>query len=281
MGIFSLVGDVLGMRAGTRTSRRNIRYDREQATTAYGRFKESSALDYERSKEFAQNQAQWRTDDAEAAGVHPLFAMGAGTTSFQPGGGSMISGGGVETGSGAGNAIRSIGKNLDKMREDWLAAQINNTKAKTAQILSNANQDQVVRPGFVPEVQEIDKGRVQPHYKKNPEQNLSVLSPMTKFRMGSQTVFLPIEEMDQMMEDPAAVALAAYNYHGNKNVNWRKLGEEYTGSKMGSSLANRNQKAFKAGAKVAKYLNKLSKKSRRQKVQRTFFRKKPRQTRGY
>lgn len=35
-------------------------------------------------KEFAQNAIQWKVDDATKAGIHPLYALGANTTSFQP-----------------------------------------------------------------------------------------------------------------------------------------------------------------------------------------------------
>lgn len=35
-------------------------------------------------KEFAQSGIQWKVADAKAAGVHPLYALGANTTSFSP-----------------------------------------------------------------------------------------------------------------------------------------------------------------------------------------------------
>lgn len=35
-------------------------------------------------KEFAQSGIQWKTKDAEAAGINPLYALGASTTSFSP-----------------------------------------------------------------------------------------------------------------------------------------------------------------------------------------------------
>lgn len=35
-------------------------------------------------REFAQNAIQWKTADAKAAGIHPLYALGASTTSFSP-----------------------------------------------------------------------------------------------------------------------------------------------------------------------------------------------------
>ncbi len=228
-------------------------------------------LNYEQQKEFAQNAVQWRTEDAQAAGVHPLYAMGASTTSFQPS---------FETGSGSGDAIRGAARGISKAREDFLEAQTENTKAKTAQIAANARQD-LVLPMIDAQKQEIEKGRVQPHSKAFREQNTSVLSPMTQFRIGSQNVWLPIEEMDQLMEDPAAVALAAYNYRGNKNVNWMKLGQDYTGKKLGGTLAKRNPKAFKSGAKFKAMLMKNAKKTRRSKVENTFFKRKRRQPRGY
>ena len=35
-------------------------------------------------KEFAQNGIRWKVADAKAAGLHPLAALGAQTTSYQP-----------------------------------------------------------------------------------------------------------------------------------------------------------------------------------------------------
>lgn len=35
-------------------------------------------------KKFAQNAIQWKVADAKAAGVHPLYALGANTISYQP-----------------------------------------------------------------------------------------------------------------------------------------------------------------------------------------------------
>ena len=35
-------------------------------------------------REFAQNGIRWKVADAEAAGIHPLAALGAQTTPYQP-----------------------------------------------------------------------------------------------------------------------------------------------------------------------------------------------------
>jgi len=39
---------------------------------------------YKRQKEFAQHGIQWKAQDARSAGLHPLFAMGAGSANYQP-----------------------------------------------------------------------------------------------------------------------------------------------------------------------------------------------------
>lgn len=40
--------------------------------------------EYARQKEFAQSGIQWKVADAKAAGVHPLYALGAQTSSYSP-----------------------------------------------------------------------------------------------------------------------------------------------------------------------------------------------------
>lgn len=40
--------------------------------------------EYERQKEFAQNGIRWKVEDAKAAGIHPLYALGAQTASYSP-----------------------------------------------------------------------------------------------------------------------------------------------------------------------------------------------------
>lgn len=59
-------------------------------------------------REFAQNGVRWKADDARAAGIHPLFALGASTHSFSP----------VSVGSSAdssmGDAVASAGQNIGR-----------------------------------------------------------------------------------------------------------------------------------------------------------------------
>ena len=41
-------------------------------------------FNYQAQKEFAQNGIRWRVADAKAAGIHPLYALGASTNSYSP-----------------------------------------------------------------------------------------------------------------------------------------------------------------------------------------------------
>lgn len=54
-------------------------------------------------KDFAQKGIQWRVADAKAAGIHPLYALGANTTSFSP----------VPVGSNFGQAGQDIGRAVE------------------------------------------------------------------------------------------------------------------------------------------------------------------------
>lgn len=58
----SLVGGIMGQRSQEKTAEKNIQLQ----------------------KDFAQQGVQWKVADAKAAGIHPLYALGANTHSFAP-----------------------------------------------------------------------------------------------------------------------------------------------------------------------------------------------------
>lgn len=71
-------GAVLGAALlGSRSAEKNAARAAESAEM-------QSLRNIEFQKEFAQNGIQWRVEDAKAAGLHPLFALGASTPSFSP-----------------------------------------------------------------------------------------------------------------------------------------------------------------------------------------------------
>lgn len=65
----------------------------------------SANKDRKLQKQFAQNQIQWKVADAKAAGVHPLYALGAPTISFSPVGDG-----------GAGASLSELGQDLTRAR---------------------------------------------------------------------------------------------------------------------------------------------------------------------
>lgn len=74
--------------------------------------KQDANKQYEQQKEFAQSGIQWRVKDAEKAGIHPLYALGAQTTSYSPvsvGGASF-----ADVGQNIGRAIDSTRSNTAK-----------------------------------------------------------------------------------------------------------------------------------------------------------------------
>lgn len=62
-------------------------------------------------KEFAQSGIQWKVEDAKKAGIHPLAALGAQTTSYAP-----VSVGGPSIASGLANAGQDIARGIDATR---------------------------------------------------------------------------------------------------------------------------------------------------------------------
>lgn len=61
-------------------------------------------------REFAQNGVRWKAADAEAAGIHPLAALGASTHSFSP----MSVGGSLGPDTSMGDAVAAMGQNVSR-----------------------------------------------------------------------------------------------------------------------------------------------------------------------
>lgn len=60
-------------------------------------------------KEFAQSGIQWKVADAKAAGIHPLYALGASTQSFAP-----VSVGTVNEGAPMADMAKNLGQDLSR-----------------------------------------------------------------------------------------------------------------------------------------------------------------------
>lgn len=128
-------------------NQQNIEYQRE-----------SRELEYKRAKEFAQHGIQWKARDATAAGLHPLFAMGAGTSNYSP----QFIGGQHETGSFRRAGTRGLNLvNLAQIKainaqasRDEAAAALDLSRAARLDDRTNTTQDGElftgeVKPGVV------------------------------------------------------------------------------------------------------------------------------------
>jgi len=66
---------------------------------------------YQQQKEFAQNGIQWKVEDAKQAGIHPLYALGANTTSYAP-----VSVGNINPLQGLSSAGQDLSRAVDATR---------------------------------------------------------------------------------------------------------------------------------------------------------------------
>lgn len=72
--------------------------------TIFGR--NTAEREYRAQKEFAKMGVRWKVEDAKAAGIHPLYALGANTMSYAP----------VSVGTDFAGMGQNIGRAIDTMR---------------------------------------------------------------------------------------------------------------------------------------------------------------------
>jgi len=72
--------------------------------------KEIAAQNAALQREFAQNGIRWKVEDAKAAGIHPLAALGANTISYTPQAVGDLGGGGSRWG----GVIRNMGQDISR-----------------------------------------------------------------------------------------------------------------------------------------------------------------------
>lgn len=98
-------------------------------------------------KEFAQSGIQWKVEDAKAAGVHPLYALGASTHSFSPVTvGSPMAEGMNQAGQHVGRAITATQSHQDRLNSPMTALALERAGLENELLRSqirNANSAQV------------------------------------------------------------------------------------------------------------------------------------------
>ena len=104
----------------------------------------ASAMNYQQQKEFAQNQIQWRTEDARKSGISPLYALGANTSAYTP------SGTATDWTTPLANAGSSLGRGIDSVlsrkgqrEQEAQAIQQNRLKTENASLQNDYLRAQI------------------------------------------------------------------------------------------------------------------------------------------
>lgn len=95
----SLIGGMMNNSAQERANQQNIEANER-----------AGERNLAAQKEFAQHGLRWKVEDAKAAGVHPLYAVGAQGASFSP----SFTAGHVQPLTGAGDAIAQGGQEIGR-----------------------------------------------------------------------------------------------------------------------------------------------------------------------
>lgn len=100
---------------------------------------ENAARNIQLQKDFAQQGIRWKVEDAKAAGIHPLYALGANTTSFAP-----VSVGSSSLGSGLASMGQDVGRAISATSTAPERASAMSTMAQKLQLDNMSLQNQLL-----------------------------------------------------------------------------------------------------------------------------------------
>lgn len=83
-GIVGLAGDLLGRREDRKINDANVAMQREVNAENLAFQREAMERNEALQREFAQMGIRWKVEDAQAAGLHPLSALGTQTAGYSP-----------------------------------------------------------------------------------------------------------------------------------------------------------------------------------------------------
>lgn len=93
--------------------------------------RENKEKDIALQREFARSGIRWKVDDAKAAGIHPLYALGANTVSYAPSSVGIVPEDGLAR--GLASASQDFGRAIDSTRtQDERSEAISGAAAKLA-----------------------------------------------------------------------------------------------------------------------------------------------------
>lgn len=109
------------------------------------RQRENDTINYNRQKEFAQHGIRWKVDDAKAAGLHPLAALGSSSSFYTPSGGLSFGNGTdftggkdyswlADTGQAIGRAIDAKATAEERAKAEAVNDEANNLKLENMRL---------------------------------------------------------------------------------------------------------------------------------------------------
>lgn len=224
---------------------------------------------YDAQKEFAQNSIQWRVQDAQKAGVHPLYAVGMGqapgytpSSSFETNSmGEAV----AQAGNKFGDAMGQLGMmnamlQNDKLSQDVQTAKLNN-EAKQLEIYQKMVENSMgQKPNAMPHI--TDQGKANLHIIANSFGGSGRVLPD---QMESEIASLPsdVAKIWDTQYNPSAVEKLPVPKNVDRYYHLSPLGFSYTDLPKGSSKAdlgfwgnatNSYYKAYKGGEKAVNWL---------------------------
>lgn len=91
--------------------------------------KQAGDREYERQKEFARSGIRWRVEDAKAAGIHPIFAIGANTSTYSPQAAVGMDYGVSQMGQNIGRAIEAKQTASERAEAQAVASEVGRAQA--------------------------------------------------------------------------------------------------------------------------------------------------------
>lgn len=142
-GAGALGGAAISGKTARRINDQNIAFARETNAQNYKIALEERAL----QKEFAQMGTRWKVADAQAAGLHPLFALGGSTSTYSPVMPMMqspqVTGAGYDTGQAVADMGQSLGGAISRMESQTeRTARLLQLKALEASVAKDVAQAQ-------------------------------------------------------------------------------------------------------------------------------------------
>lgn len=141
----------------------------------------TSNQEYERQKEFAQMGIGWKVADAKAAGLHPLYALGAMPANYSP---AMIQSP-VEPSSGIGESMAEAGQSISRA---MMATQTNDEK-RMAQMAMEAHIANMAESDMRRQVLESERDRNYQEMMRGITADIPSVTPM--YEMGQSPALLP------------------------------------------------------------------------------------------